>query len=605
MALFRRKREIVTAAAPPVPAQFRAIGGDRRLLKATSAPWQSQARWFAQNVGLARFGAAVVAETISRMTPIAERRVGRDWVKGADRTVQDLIDAYVTHRQQQQSLLRLHAWHYQVTGEMYMAEVDNVPLNQFFIFMTETVNLKRKDGIAEIKLRPDASPKVGGLLELPANQLWRVWWADENWPLLATSPMRAVLEDLRRYMTLSTTVSRTARSALLEAGLLWSPDEAHVPLPPEVQQATGFYSELERDFYTAAELALQDEFTYEGRRTPETIGMYAPAMIRWSDQFKPPQRVELRRAQDPMNLEALDWCVKAYARGTNLPNQLVIEGQGQGNHWSAWLVDEKFHLSTTAPYADQVFHSDITEFYLRPTLRVLKALGEWQGDPENWRCGYDPAPVLVHPDRSVQAIQLYEIGLLKAEAVLRENGLSVGDIPNDEELNKIVETLQRLAPKAAVNGPGRPGEGAQTTPGRTPNTQSTVQQNAPSQQDARFALRASVRAIAVLALRDARRRAEIKVGTRARSRHRTELVPQRGAPITAALASEVGVTEDELLDRAFVEVTQMCTDLVRDGDRAAEFGRRLRIQALQDLLEPAEAAAPDDGVDWVVAAAVD
>jgi hypothetical protein len=49
----------------------------------------------------------------------------------------------------------------------------------------------------------------------------------------------------------------------------------------------------------------------------------------------------------------------------------------------------------------------------------------------------------------------------------------------------------------------------------------------------------------------------------------------------------------------------MCAELVQDGDLAAEFGRRLRIQALQDLLEPLDAAAPDDGVAWVVAAAVD
>lgn len=593
MGLFRRKP--VTAAVPPIPAQFRALAADRGLLRPTRLPWQAQARWFAQNVGLARFGAAIVSETISRMTPIAERRVGRDWVKGADQTVQDLIDAYVTMRQQQQSLLRLHAWHYQVSGEMYMAETDTMRGPQFHVFMADTVDLKKKGPTAEVKLRPDA--KLGdGMLVIPKNQLWRVWWADENWPLLASSPLRAVLDDLQRYMALSGTVSRTAVSALLEAGLVWTPDEAHVPLAEETQQSTGFYSELERDYYELAQLALAgDDRSPAGATTHETLAMYAPAMIRWSDQYKAPIHVDLKRTQDPMNIEALEWCVKAYARGTNLPNQLVVDGQGQGNHWSAWLVDEKFHLSTTAPYADQIFHTDVTEFYLRPTLRVLKLLGEWNGNPENWRMGYDATPVLVHPDRSVQSIQLYQIGLLKAESVLRENGMSVGDLPSEEELGRIIQTLQQIAGP----GPGRPNEGAQTTPLRQKNN-STVTQNQPNTSDARFALQASTR----LALREARRRADVKLGTRARSRNRPELVPAAGTAITAALVKSVGVTAEELLDRAFVEAERLALEITGDAVRAAAYGGRLLSQATADLAYPASEAGDDDAVDWVIAAAV-
>jgi hypothetical protein len=452
------------------------------LIQQQKLPWQDQARWFAKNVGLARFGAAVVSETISRMTPIAERRVGRDWVKGSDPVVQDLMDEYTGWAMSQQQLLRLHAWHYQVTGESYLTELPYGGKARFIDVLCDHVT-RNRDGTADVLLKPGGSLNDGGMIRIPQGNLWRVWWPDEDWPMMATSPLRAVLDDLQRYLALSGTVSRTATSALLAAGLLWTPEEAHVALPEEQQEATGMFSQLERDYYGTAGLALTDDIMRDGR--PHT--MYAPAMVRWPNDLKPPMHIDLKRPQDPMNIEALEWCVKAYARGTNLPNQLVIDGAGQGNHWSAWLVDEKFHLTTTAPYADKIFHADITEYYLKPTLRVLKAMGEWAGDPEKWRMGYDPTPVLIHPDRSAQAIQLYQVGLLKAESVLRENGMGNTDLPDDAELEKIITTLQRLSQKQ--QNPGRPNEGAQTTPDRVPNTPSTVKQDAPQPTDARFAVR--------------------------------------------------------------------------------------------------------------------
>jgi len=111
---------------------------------------------------------------------------------------------------------------------------------------------------------------------------------------------------------------------------------------------------------------------------------------------------------------------------------------------SGWMIAEDFFKTTIAPFADPIFHSDLTDGMFRPSLRQLAATGAWQGNPEEWRAGYDPTPVIIHPDKAGRAVELYKVGAISRDAVLLETGFDTTDAPNADELAQFIEIQRAL-----------------------------------------------------------------------------------------------------------------------------------------------------------------
>ena len=116
--------------------------------------------------------------------------------------------------------------------------------------------------------------------------------------------------------------------------------------------------------------------------------------------------------------------VRRFALGMDLPPEQVLGmssngGTGGGNsngvsHWGAWQVEEstiKLHIE---PMLDTIV-SALTLGYLRPAL----------GDNDDAVIVYDTSALRLRPDRSKEAFELYDRGLLSVDALLRENGFLV------------------------------------------------------------------------------------------------------------------------------------------------------------------------------------
>lgn len=452
---FRRRRP-----APRVAA-VQPIGQDWiRSSSRAHQPWQERARFFTEHLGLIRFANGLTSQTAARCDIRMEKLVDpvrREWEPVENEPIiSDLIETYQgPDADSPRDLIARHVWHYEGTGECYMVvDTDERGQLAWSIRSTRAIQFRggagvdkdgRPTGYALVMDLPGGSVRDGTARELPISQIRRLWQPDDEWTLMAKSPMKGVLADCERYWALARRIRREAESVLTN-GFLFTPEYAHSYGPPPAPGVKG-PSKLDQDYYTIAQAAFTDD---------DSVQAIAPLSIHYgqNDQQRdpmPPQFIHPGRLLDPTGIEYRGEAVEAIARGLDLPMTLVTEGPGGGNHWSAWLVDEKFFTTHLGPKMDRVCHTDLTIGFARPVLAELARIGMWNGDPSLYRVGYDPAPVIVHPDRAAASQALYHDGLLKGAIVCEANGFEASDMPDADELAQILKVM------AAIKGPAVPG----------------------------------------------------------------------------------------------------------------------------------------------------
>lgn len=391
-----------------------------------------------------------------------------------DPVVSSVLRSYRNQHDSSAALVRRHAWHYQVSGEAIQT-VEQSPSGDVFWYIhgTTAVQVSGADRPVLVADLPGGSVFNGGAREVPPDQVRRFWQPDEDYPMLATSPLLAVLEDCERYVLLGRRTKREAKSALGMNGLLFTPESAHrYPTGPDGRPS--LYSQLDQDLTQIAS---------KGWESDEGLASLAPFSVHYGNDKDTvvPQWIDVGKTLDPKVLEARREALECIVRGLPIPNIIGIEGTAgaTGNHWNAWKVSEDF-FSAVAPLADTITHDDITSSVFHPILRQLSSAGKWQGNPDEWRVGYDPTPVIIHPDKAGRSVELYKVGALSRLTTLIENGFSELDAPSDEELAKFVETQQAL--RQAQGAP--PGGGAGMANEGPPATQPAALSPFPTELDA-------------------------------------------------------------------------------------------------------------------------
>lgn len=420
----------------------------------TKQPWQDKARSFSKSIGVIRFSFGLTSSVVSRCPMVPERLVDAAndiWVPQADPTVAAVMRSYRNTRDTAADLVRRHAWHYQATGELLQTVEQRDEGIEWFIYSTAAAQIWDNTRPVLLQDLPGGSVFNGGAHEVPPSQVRRFWQADDDYPLLATSPMFAILDDCERYVVLGRRTKREAKSALGLNGIVFTPESAH-HYPKDAEGKTALYSQMDQDLAGIAAKAWDDD---------DSMAAIAPYSVHYGVDDKTaikPEWVEVGRALDPKVLEARQEALDSMMRGLPLPNVIGVAGTSgaESNHWSAWLVAEDFFKGSVAPLADQIYHGDLTGSMLRPSLEQLVSLGQWEGNPEEWRVGYDPTPVVIHPDKAGRAVELYKLGALSRQAVLLETGFSTADVPTEEELNDFIRVQQAIRTSSPFGGGGAP-----------------------------------------------------------------------------------------------------------------------------------------------------
>jgi hypothetical protein len=131
--------------------------------------------------------------------------------------------------------------------------------------------------------------------------------------------------------------------------------------------------------------------------------------------------------------------VTSLAQSLDIPPEVML-GLGSANHWSAWAISEEAVTTQIVPVLSRIADA-LTQGYLRAALEEMGV------DPELYVYEFDTAPLTTRPNRSADALNYHERGLISDNAAREAGAFNDGDAPPGEE------TLRRLLVKAVEANP--------------------------------------------------------------------------------------------------------------------------------------------------------
>ena len=131
---------------------------------------------------------------------------------------------------------------------------------------------------------------------------------------------------------------------------------------------------------------------------------------------------------DEQAIELRKEAIRRLALGMDMPPE-VLTGTGEVNHWGAWQIEDASIKAHTEPLL-QIIVSSLTEGYLWP---YLEATGMDAEEVRQYGFAADTALMRLRPDRSKEALELYDRGVLSDVSLLTENGFQPNDAMDDKQ----------------------------------------------------------------------------------------------------------------------------------------------------------------------------
>ena len=273
----------------------------------------------------------------------------------------------------------------------------------------------------------------------------RAWRRHPRYSYQPDAPTRGVLNVLREIELLQQHIHASAQSRLAGAGILTIPSEAVFP-PGQGPQSANEDVLPQNQNVTAPEDSFVDTLV-DSMTVPigdrSSAAAVVPLVIRIPGEFVDKVRhLTFATPFDDRVLALMESAVKRLALGLDIPPEILTGTSGM-NHWGAWQVEEQAITLHIEPLSEVITHA-LTIGFLRPVL-------ESEGfDPDEAMVWYDTSDLTARPDKTRQAIEAYDRIELSAAAMLREVGLSVDDMPSEEEKReRILLSVARGAPTLA------------------------------------------------------------------------------------------------------------------------------------------------------------
>jgi hypothetical protein len=325
-----------------------------------------------------------------------------------------------------------------------------------------------------------------------------------------------------------------------------------------------------------------------------------PDMVRWL-QLHNSDTDYLER---DLRIEA----IKRMALGLDMPPEVLL-GMTDANHWTAKSVQHDMWRSHGVSKAEQ-FCDDINNAYLRQAL-----IEAGFSEADRVVIDFDDSQVVVSPDRSSDALEVFKVGGLSWKALREQTGFTESQAPTEDELAKISAIITRNAqliqeefdispapvPGAVVPGPvpkgSRNGDAADGPADPTRG-------RAGSRQEARTA---SIMGAAAMALRNCR----AKAGVRLRSgladscpecRERTRDLPHSmvASALGAEQLEEMGKRDPiALVKGGAEEFVGILEEWGIDVLQAAALCQRIEAYAAKTLFETSQPELPPGFISQV------
>jgi hypothetical protein len=151
----------------------------------------------------------------------------------------------------------------------------------------------------------------------------------------------------------------------------------------------------------------------------------------------------------PKDAEDREIAIRRMARAMDLPPEQIL-GSGESNHWGMWMVAEDTVKGPISSFASIIVHAVTISWY----QEALKIAYEEAGISDDELVGrmmwFDTTSLEQRPDRSDQAVDAFDRGGQTLEALVRELGLDPAEIPDGDELVRILLFLVAKADPAAA-----------------------------------------------------------------------------------------------------------------------------------------------------------
>jgi hypothetical protein len=418
-------REVSTSVAPigSVTAAAMAYPGLSKVTrKASNAiasqSWQKEAWRYYDEVGEFRYGVNWSSNVCSRATLYVSRRnpdgshTRLTEEQDGPKALHELTNGVVN----QPEFIRMMTLHLFVVGEFYLVNrkqrVEDDPLHGMKYHGT---SLWEVVGTEEISytgeqwwLQYDNGTKVRLSKE---DVVIRCWKPHPKNRYLADSPTKAALPILREIRGFDHHISAQQDSRLTGSGILFLPSEMTVK-PPEGVNNLSTADIVVSNLVDAASASKSGIGTAEAQ---VPLVFTAPG-----DLIKNITHIKLWSELDAGAQTMREAALKRLAATLDLPQEIVT-GTSQMNRWGAWQVEESSVKAHIEPML-ATLASMLTSEYLH-----IATLDDTQ------MIQFDTASLRLRPNRSKEAIELYDRGLLKGSTALRETGFTSDDAPTEEE----------------------------------------------------------------------------------------------------------------------------------------------------------------------------
>ena len=396
--------------------------------KAAGEQWQGEAWRFFDIIGEFEFAAAWVGNLLSRAT-LGVKKAGKD-VDPADKGAQ-LMSTFFGSEEGRSQFLRGAGIHHTVAGEFVVVSYTKGGEDIWRLAAPQNV---RQTG---------SSWEINGvaLTDITGDPFrLRVWNPHPRHPEKANSPARAALPILAEIEKLSMHVAATVDSRLASAGILFLPNEMAFSSTTSEKDGTitsrtgtqAFIHELQK----VAGTSIRDR---------SDASALVPIVVTADGEILDKvHHLAFSSKLDEQAMALRSEAIRRLALSLDMPPEVLL-GTGDTNHWSAAQVDEAAIKSHTEPLLLRIC-ADLTEGYLVPGL---KELGMSPEEALLYSVVADTSKIRLRPNRSKEALELYDRGHLSGKALLRETGFDVdADAPDAEELRFFL--LMKMATGSAT-----------------------------------------------------------------------------------------------------------------------------------------------------------
>ena len=264
----------------------------------------------------------------------------------------------------------------------------------------------------------------------------RMWVPDPENRREAWSPFRSLLPTLVEIEYLTKHIFTQVRSRLISAGIWFIPNNLTYPTPPASAvdggaEAIATMNEAEQFMHTLAASSM--EMLEPEEVAMPTVVMADPDALSMVSKDK---LIEFWSEIDDKAMILRSDAVRRFSLGMDLPPEQVLGSSGLAvtgaggsagsvNHWGVWANEEQTISSHVEPALDD-FAATLTSAYLRSVVPGTELV-----------VGYDTATLRLRQDRSKEAMEWYDRGVLKAEVALRETGFDPdSDRMDDKEFKR-------------------------------------------------------------------------------------------------------------------------------------------------------------------------